>query len=145
MSWLSGNVRIPHSQLSASYARRDICKKHWDDRCGKLAANSRLSYAAACKAFTSLNSALATASFMSPLPATATTTSHSSPPEIILTDATNPYSWAASDIQGPPLAPLVLPLSEGQDIALADVHDTLAADGMQEPPLVTPVLPPSEV
>ncbi|KAG2118195.1 uncharacterized protein F5147DRAFT_670401 [Suillus discolor] len=39
----------------------------------------------------------------------------------------------------------VLPPSEGQDIALAEVHDTLAADAMQEPPLVTPVLPPSEV
>ncbi|KAG1904527.1 uncharacterized protein F5891DRAFT_747221 [Suillus fuscotomentosus] len=109
-----------------TYSRRDVCKKHWDDRCGKLAANSRLSYEAACQALTSFNSALATASFMPPLPTTATTMSHSSPPEIIPTDATNPYSRAASDIQDPPLVSPVLPPSEGQDIALAEVHDTLA-------------------
>ncbi|KAG1830789.1 hypothetical protein EV424DRAFT_1553625 [Suillus variegatus] len=128
-----------------TYSRRDACKRHWEDSCRKLVANGRLSYAAACRAFTSLNSALAPASFVPPLPATATTTSHSSPPEIIPTDATNPYSWAASDIQDPPIVAPVLPPSEGQDIALAEVHDTLVADAMQEPPLATPVLPPSEV
>ncbi|KAG2118186.1 uncharacterized protein F5147DRAFT_807316 [Suillus discolor] len=145
-----------------TYTRRDACKRHWEDSCGKLPVNgARLSYAAACRAFTSFNSALATASFMPHLPATATTTSHSSPPEIIPTDAVNPYSWAASDIQDPPLVAPVLPPfegqdtevqvapvltpSEGQDIALVEVHNPLAADAMQEPPLATPVLPPSEV
>ncbi|KAG1793950.1 uncharacterized protein HD556DRAFT_1443323 [Suillus plorans] len=125
-----------------TYTRRDMCKKHWDNRCGKLAANGRLSYAAASQAFTTLTSALATASFMPRLSATATMTSHSSPPEIIPTDTTNSYSWAASDTQDSPLVAPVLPPFEGQD---TEVHDPLVANAMQEPPLVTPVLPPSEV
>ncbi|KAG1886104.1 hypothetical protein F4604DRAFT_1724618 [Suillus subluteus] len=41
-----------------TYTRRDASKRHWDERCGKLAADgARLSYKAACQRFMSSASA----------------------------------------------------------------------------------------
>ncbi|KAG2136492.1 uncharacterized protein EDB93DRAFT_780345 [Suillus bovinus] len=132
-----------------TFARQDVCKRHWDDICGKLAAHDgvQLSYSAACKASISFASAspmrVPTASSRETL----TITSDSSLQEITRTEATKdtpePDPRAASEIQDPPLVTPVLP--EGQDIAFAEVHDTLAGNAIDDPALVAPVLRPSEV
>ncbi|KAG2365488.1 hypothetical protein BDR07DRAFT_1374290 [Suillus spraguei] len=78
---------------SKSYTRRDTCRRHWDNGCGKLAPEgSRLSYSAACEAEASM-------SF------------DSAPAEV-------DDSLTANQIQNPP----VLPPSETREITLAEVH-----------------------
>ncbi|KAG1868299.1 hypothetical protein DFJ58DRAFT_767368 [Suillus subalutaceus] len=64
---------------SKYYSRRDVCKRHWDESCGKLAADGAgQSYSAACKkSMRSASAALVTApttaftySYPYPMPAT---------------------------------------------------------------------------
>ncbi|KAG2044623.1 hypothetical protein BDR03DRAFT_977451 [Suillus americanus] len=138
-----------------TYTRRDACKRHWDDGCGKTAADgARLSYSAACQR--SMSSASAspvgapTAAFTFSLPATTMTTSDSSPPETMSTEATedapNPDSCVANEIQDLALVAPELPPYEVREITLAEVRGNLAfwrwINDIED--FVDPVLPTSE-
>ncbi|KAG1868271.1 hypothetical protein DFJ58DRAFT_742663 [Suillus subalutaceus] len=113
-----------------TYTRRDACKRHWDERCGKLAADgARLSYRAACQRFMSSASAS---------PETMSTE--------VTEDAPSPDSCAANEIQDLALVAPELPPSEVREITLAEVHENLAfgrwINGIED--FVDPVLPISE-
>ncbi|KAG1775580.1 hypothetical protein EV702DRAFT_1046910 [Suillus placidus] len=100
-----------------TYTRRDACKRHWRDGCGKLAAEDASPVG------------VPTATSTSSLPTTTRTTPDNSLPETTLTeaieDAPNPESRAANAIQDPALVAPVLPPSQVRQITLAEVHGDL--------------------
>ncbi|KAG2070947.1 hypothetical protein BDR04DRAFT_1142542 [Suillus decipiens] len=102
-----------------SYTRRDTCRRHWDNSCGKLAPEgSRLSYSAACQASMSFDSA---------------------PAEV-------DDSLAANQIQNLDLVTPVLPPSETREITLAEVQGDIDFWRWinEKEDFVDPVLPISE-
>ncbi|KAG1849885.1 hypothetical protein DFJ58DRAFT_445959 [Suillus subalutaceus] len=131
--------------------RRGVCKRHWDDGCRKLAAEGTPPYSATYQG--SMGSASAssvgvpTAAFTFSLPTTATTTPDTSPPETILTEATeHAESWAANEVQDLALVAPVLPPSRVLESTFAEGHGDLdfwrGIDDIED--FVDPVLPISE-
>ncbi|KAG1882806.1 hypothetical protein F4604DRAFT_354988 [Suillus subluteus] len=117
--------------LLETCTRRGVCKRHCDDGCRKLAAEGTPPYSATYQG--SMCSAspvgVPTAAFTFSLPTTATTTPDISPPETILTEATehalNAESWAANEVQDPALVAPVLPPSRVLEITFAEGHGDL--------------------
>ncbi|KAG1841932.1 hypothetical protein DFJ58DRAFT_807456 [Suillus subalutaceus] len=113
--------------------RRGACKRHGDDGCRKLAAEGAPPYSATYQGSMSSASTspvgVPTAAFTFSFPTTATTTPDSSPPETMLTKATehalNPESLAANEIQDPALLAPVPPPSRVLEITFAEGHGDL--------------------
>ncbi|KAG1868265.1 hypothetical protein DFJ58DRAFT_911421 [Suillus subalutaceus] len=95
-----------------TYARRDACKRHWDNSCGTLAPEgARLSYADACKNSTSSASAAPVT-----VPTTAFTCSYPYPmPVTSMSENVQiapPETWVAQPYGTPTVADPVLYLSQ---------------------------------
>ncbi|KAG1818652.1 uncharacterized protein BJ212DRAFT_1497579 [Suillus subaureus] len=100
------------------------CKRHWDDSCGKLAAEGAPPYSATYQGSMSSASAspagVPSVAFTFSLPTTTMMTPYNSPPETMPTEATehtpNPESWAANEVQDPALVAPMLPPSRVLEI-----------------------------
>ncbi|KAG1768447.1 hypothetical protein EV702DRAFT_720401 [Suillus placidus] len=99
-----------------TYTRRDACKRHWDDGCGKLAPEgSRLSYLAACQ-----GSGMSSAS-VAPVTAPTTAFTFSYPYPVIATSMswnvqiTPPAACVVQSCGTPSVADLLLCLSQSPE------------------------------
>jgi hypothetical protein len=95
-----------------SYTRRDACKRHWDNGCGKLAPEgARLSYSKACLRSMSFASAAPAT-----VPATAFAYSHPCPMPVMPTSENvqipPPAVWAMQSFGTPTVADPVLCVSQ---------------------------------
>jgi len=137
-----------------SYTRRDACKRHWNDNCGKMPVDGvLLSFRDACQYFKNSASAspveAPTAASTSSLPIFAMAPTDSSFPETTPTDAIedapNPGACAAPEIQDQALVTPEIPSLEVQETSLAEFHDFLAEFLAASEIEDVPMLPPSEV
>lgn len=149
-----GLVLFKYSFSLETCTPRGACKKHCDDNCRKLAAEGAPPYSTTYEGSMSSTSAssvgVPTAAFTFSLPTTTTTTPDSSPPETMLTEATEhalkPESWVADEVQDRALVAPVLPPSRVLEITFAEGHGDLdfrrGVDDIEN--FVDPVLPISE-
>ncbi|KAG2044617.1 hypothetical protein BDR03DRAFT_1004903 [Suillus americanus] len=99
----------PRSSCTRTYARRDACKRHWDNSCGKLAPEgARQSYADACKNFTSS---------ASPAPVTEPTTAftYSCPYPMPVTSESEHAPWVSQFYRTLAVADPVICLSQSPE------------------------------
>ncbi|KAG2125621.1 hypothetical protein BD769DRAFT_1668886 [Suillus cothurnatus] len=107
--------KCPEPSCAKTYTRRDACKRHWDNGCGKLAPEgARLSYSKACLRSMSFASAAPAT-----VPATAFAYSHPCPMPVMPTSENvqipPPAVWAMQSFGTPTVADPVLCVSQSPE------------------------------
>ncbi|KAG2065834.1 hypothetical protein BDR04DRAFT_1121593 [Suillus decipiens] len=127
-----GSVLFKCPLCLETFIQGDACERHWDDGYGKLAAEGAPpSHSATYQCSTSSASPVGvpTTAFTFIVPRTAMTTSNSSSPETMLTEAPehapNSESCAAHEIRDTASVAAVLPASPVREITPAEVHRNL--------------------